>query len=67
MPIYLVLPGSMYSALTLSLFQRCISELKERVARGGDPTKLHEPAVEEVMPEGELGLSSLFCLQCTHL
>lgn len=34
--------------------RRCISELKERVARGGDPTKLHEPAVEEVMPEGEL-------------
>ncbi|XP_047057252.1 uncharacterized protein LOC124663617 [Lolium rigidum] len=34
--------------------RRCISELKERVARGGDPTKLHEPAVEEVMAEGEL-------------
>lgn len=33
--------------------RRCISELKERVARGGDPTKLHEPLVEEVMPEGE--------------
>ncbi|KQK17101.1 uncharacterized protein LOC100821358 [Brachypodium distachyon] len=33
--------------------RRCISELKDRVARGGDPTQLHEPPVEEVMPEGE--------------
>ncbi|KAM0916009.1 hypothetical protein ACQ4PT_010450 [Festuca glaucescens] len=33
--------------------RRCISELKERVARGGDPTKLHEPPMEEVTPEGE--------------
>ncbi|KAL5207414.1 hypothetical protein ABZP36_031849 [Zizania latifolia] len=32
---------------------RCISELRERVARGGDPTLLHEPQVEEVRPEGE--------------
>ncbi|TVU14142.1 hypothetical protein EJB05_37589, partial [Eragrostis curvula] len=34
--------------------RRCISELKDRVARGGDPTKLHEPPVEEVMPTCEL-------------
>ncbi|KAF0898246.1 hypothetical protein E2562_005838 [Oryza meyeriana var. granulata] len=33
--------------------RRCISELRERVARGGDPTLLHEPPVEEVIPEGE--------------
>ncbi|KAL6873526.1 hypothetical protein ACP4OV_013608 [Aristida adscensionis] len=33
--------------------RRCISELRDRVARGGDPTMLHEPPVEEVMPEGE--------------
>jgi len=34
--------------------RRCISELKDRVARGGDPIQLHEPPpVEEVMPEGE--------------
>ncbi|XP_006647951.1 TIMELESS-interacting protein [Oryza brachyantha] len=32
--------------------RRCISELRERVARGGDPTLLHEPPVE-VIPEGE--------------
>ncbi|CAM0881382.1 unnamed protein product [Alopecurus aequalis] len=33
--------------------RRCISELKDRVARGGDPTLLHEPPVEEVTPEEE--------------
>ncbi|WOK94811.1 TIMELESS-interacting protein [Canna indica] len=33
--------------------RRCITELKDRVARGGDPTKLHEPPVEEVAPEAE--------------
>uniref|UniRef100_A0A0D9VLD7 CCHC-type domain-containing protein n=1 Tax=Leersia perrieri TaxID=77586 RepID=A0A0D9VLD7_9ORYZ len=33
--------------------RRCISELRERVARGGDPTVLHEAPVEEVIPEGE--------------
>ncbi|CAL9749215.1 unnamed protein product [Musa acuminata subsp. burmannicoides] len=33
--------------------RRCISELNERVARGGDPTKLHEPPVEQVAPETE--------------
>ncbi|ONK55420.1 uncharacterized protein A4U43_UnF3580 [Asparagus officinalis] len=36
--------------------RRCISELRERVARGGDPTKLHEPPVEEVAPDCEQGL-----------
>lgn len=35
--------------------KRCISELNERVARGGDPTKLHEPPVEQVAPETEQG------------
>ncbi|KAK1262379.1 hypothetical protein QJS04_geneDACA019574 [Acorus gramineus] len=29
----------------------CIRELRERVARGGDPTKLHEPPVEHVEPD----------------
>lgn len=33
--------------------RRCISELKDRVANGGDPTQLHEPPVEQVIPEGE--------------
>lgn len=33
--------------------RRCVQELKERVARGGDPTKLHEPKVEQVPPEWE--------------
>jgi hypothetical protein len=65
MAIYLIHPGPMYLALTLSLFQRCISELKDRVARGGDPTLLHEPPVEEAMPEGEPGLSS-FVLFTVH-
>ncbi|BAF10116.1 putative 4-hydroxy-4-methyl-2-oxoglutarate aldolase 2 [Oryza sativa Japonica Group] len=32
--------------------RRCVSELRDRVARGGDPTLLHEPPVE-VIPEGE--------------
>ena len=66
MSIYLILPGPMYSALTLPLFQRCISELKDRVARGGDPTQLHEPAVEEVMPEGEPGPSYFCFLYSAH-
>lgn len=33
--------------------RRCISELRDRVARGGDPTLLHEPPVEETIPEGD--------------
>uniref|UniRef100_A0A0E0K5I9 CCHC-type domain-containing protein n=1 Tax=Oryza punctata TaxID=4537 RepID=A0A0E0K5I9_ORYPU len=33
--------------------RRCVSELRDRVARGGDPTLLHEPPIEEVIPEGE--------------
>ncbi|KAI0510150.1 hypothetical protein KFK09_010750 [Dendrobium nobile] len=33
--------------------RRCIDEIKERVARGGDPTKLHEPPVELVDPDKE--------------
>ncbi|PAN22207.1 hypothetical protein PAHAL_4G003800 [Panicum hallii] len=33
--------------------RRCISELRDRVARGGDPTVLHEAPVEEVTPAGE--------------
>ncbi|XP_044982725.1 uncharacterized protein LOC123449537 isoform X1 [Hordeum vulgare subsp. vulgare] len=36
-----------------SRVRRCILELKERVARGGDPTLLYQPPVEEVIPEGE--------------
>jgi len=40
--------------------QRCISELRERVARGGDPTKLHEPPVEEVAPDSEQGNIRLY-------
>ncbi|XP_039114815.1 TIMELESS-interacting protein [Dioscorea cayenensis subsp. rotundata] len=31
--------------------KRCISELRERIARGEDPTKLHEPPVEPVAPD----------------
>ncbi|XP_077246379.1 zinc knuckle (CCHC-type) family protein isoform X2 [Tasmannia lanceolata] len=31
----------------------CIRELRERVANGGDPTKLHEPPVEHVAPDCE--------------
>ncbi|KAF8692374.1 hypothetical protein HU200_039704 [Digitaria exilis] len=33
--------------------RRCISELRDRVARGGDPTLLREAPVEEVTPTGE--------------
>ncbi|KAJ3691397.1 hypothetical protein LUZ61_020561 [Rhynchospora tenuis] len=33
--------------------RRCIEELRQRVARGGDPTKLHEPPVEEPTQEQE--------------
>ncbi|CAD6335270.1 unnamed protein product [Miscanthus lutarioriparius] len=33
--------------------RRCVSELRDRVARGGDPTLLHEPPIYEDMPEGE--------------
>ncbi|KAK3142368.1 hypothetical protein QOZ80_4BG0345620 [Eleusine coracana subsp. coracana] len=32
--------------------RRCISELRDTVAHGGDPTKLHEPPVEEVPADG---------------
>ncbi|XP_021305212.1 TIMELESS-interacting protein isoform X2 [Sorghum bicolor] len=31
--------------------RRCVSELRDRVARGGDPTLLYEPPVHEDMPE----------------
>ncbi|KAJ4776391.1 TIMELESS-interacting protein [Rhynchospora pubera] len=33
--------------------RRCIEELRQRVARGGDPTKLHEAPVEEPAQEHE--------------
>lgn len=33
----------------------CIRELRERVDRGGDPTKLHEPPVESVAPDCDPG------------
>ncbi|CAO2170473.1 unnamed protein product [Urochloa humidicola] len=33
--------------------RRCISELRDRVARGGDPTVLHEAPVEDVTPAPE--------------
>ncbi|XP_068640548.1 uncharacterized protein [Aristolochia californica] len=32
----------------------CIRELRDRVANGGDPTKLHEPPVENIAPNHEL-------------
>ncbi|XP_072995882.1 uncharacterized protein [Typha latifolia] len=34
--------------------RRCIAELRDRVSRGGDPTKLHEPPVEQVNPDCEV-------------
>ncbi|XP_008805882.2 TIMELESS-interacting protein [Phoenix dactylifera] len=34
--------------------RRCIAELRDRVAKGGDPTKLHEPPVEQVPLECEV-------------
>lgn len=37
-----------------------MAELRERVARGGDPTKLHEPPAEEVNPDGEQGITLYF-------
>ncbi|KAL5984678.1 hypothetical protein ACLOJK_041299 [Asimina triloba] len=35
----------------LLVYQMCVRELRDRVANGGDPTKLHEPPVELVTPE----------------
>ncbi|KAJ1260869.1 hypothetical protein BS78_10G265200 [Paspalum vaginatum] len=40
--------------------RRCISELRDRVARGGDPTLLHEPPVEETMPEETVPEDTIF-------
>lgn len=36
--------------------QTCLRELRERVASGGDPTKLHEPPTERSTPNEEQGL-----------
>ncbi|KAF5747495.1 TIMELESS-interacting protein [Tripterygium wilfordii] len=36
----------------------CIRELRERVANGGDPTKLHEPPAEHDGPSNEQDLSN---------
>lgn len=36
--------------------QRCIRELRERVANGGDSTKLHEPATENNLPVNAQGI-----------
>ncbi|KAK3144546.1 hypothetical protein QOZ80_4AG0314570 [Eleusine coracana subsp. coracana] len=33
--------------------RKCISKLRDRVAHGGDPTKLHEPPVEEVPTDAD--------------
>lgn len=37
--------------------QMCLGDLRERVASGGDPTKLHESATELVGPSLEQGMS----------
>ncbi|KAJ0960116.1 hypothetical protein J5N97_000103 [Dioscorea zingiberensis] len=39
--------------------RHCISELRERIARGGDPTKLHEPPVEPVVPDSMEGMEQM--------
>ena len=31
--------------------QRCIDELRQRIASGGDPTKLHEPPTALTSPD----------------
>ncbi|KAF8389598.1 hypothetical protein HHK36_024117 [Tetracentron sinense] len=36
-------------------YQTCIKELRERVANGGDPSKLHEPTTEHDAPNCEPG------------
>lgn len=36
--------------------QMCIRDLRDRVANGGDPTKLHEAAVEHDGPVDEQGI-----------
>ncbi|XP_031371480.1 TIMELESS-interacting protein isoform X2 [Punica granatum] len=33
--------------------KRCIRELRDRVAHGGDPTKLHEPPTEDDIPNND--------------
>lgn len=36
--------------------QTCLRELRERVANGGDPTKLHEQYVAQDIPADEQGI-----------
>lgn len=40
--------------------QMCIRDLRDRVANGGDPTKLHEAAVEHDGPVDEQGIWKLY-------
>lgn len=43
----------------ISFGQNCIRDLRERVARGGDPTKLHETPDESNNPADEQGMVSV--------
>jgi hypothetical protein len=40
--------------------QMCIRELRERVAKGGDPTKLHEEPVQHDDSNVEQGILAIF-------
>lgn len=57
--------SSTYTCLYIYIFQSfifhipgqmCIRDLRDRVANGGDPTKLHEAAVEHDGPVDEQGI-----------
>lgn len=49
--------------------QLCLRELRERVAKGGDPTKLHEPIAEDCTPQDEQGLLDNFLISfdCSYI
>lgn len=46
------------------LYQKCIRELRERIADGIDPTELHEPQVQDYNPNHEQGTSNLGNQHC---
>ncbi|KAK6931823.1 Chromosome segregation in meiosis protein 3 [Dillenia turbinata] len=50
----------------LTYLKTCIRELRERVANGGDPTKLHEPPVEPACPNEEQAGAEAMDLEKSH-
>lgn len=54
--------GTCSLLILLLLWQTCLGGLRDRVANGGDPTKLHEPSAEHNISNANEGISTSILL-----